>query len=169
MNNFNKIQQDVKNHCLNILGKIPYSWNVEKNEKGSFCFDEVSKKRRYGRVKNCEHCNREFIAIKDSISSCSCFCANQKKVKKVKVQCSWCKKEILKPASKLKYSKSGLFFCQRKCKDEAQRIDGLTEIHPSHYQDGHTAYSEKAFKHYGSKCVDCDITFKNFLQVHHKD
>jgi hypothetical protein len=92
-------------------------------------------------VKVCDYCNRNFLAIKNSIVSCSRFCSNQKKANRVELSCSWCGGKILKALSKLNGSKSGLYFCQRKCKDEAQKIEGLTEIHPSHYQNGASACS----------------------------
>lgn len=169
MEDFKKKQLEAEQYCIKRLGKIPCSWNIQKNQYGFFCNYNNSTKNRYGSVKNCEYCNREFIAIREGLNACSSFCSHKKTSKKVKVNCSWCKNEVLKPASKLKASKSGLYFCGRKCKDEAQKIDGLKEIHPKHYHDGSRAYSERAFNEYGYKCVDCNVTSRTFLQVHHKD
>lgn len=83
--------------------------------------------------------------------------------------CAQCNTAFYKSPSKLKSSKSGLVFCKRACKDQAQRIGGITEIQPVHY--GTTEhYRTLAFKAYPNFCSMCGY-FKHpeVLHIHHKD
>ena len=62
------------------------------------------------------------------------FCSKQclaKKPPKIKVKCASCNQSTFKLPSRIKLSKSGLFFCSRICKDKETRIGGL--IAPAHY------------------------------------
>lgn len=44
-----------------------------------------------------------------------------------------CKKHFHKAKSKLKNSKSGLYFCSSNCHNNAQRIGGIQAVLPSHF------------------------------------
>jgi 5-methylcytosine-specific restriction endonuclease McrA len=66
----------------------------------------------------------------------------------------------------MRNSKSGLFFCTRKCKDEAQRIGGLKEIMPSHYGTGQP-YRAICWRHHKKECVVCGEN--KIVAVHHYD
>ena len=51
-------------------------------------------------------------------------------------------------------SRSGLFFCNRVCKEKAQSIE--SQILPiKHYKGGKTSYRVRAFREYGKKCKEC--------------
>ena len=73
--------------------------------------------------------------------------------------------------SKMKISKSGLFFCKREHKDASQRIGGVKEIMPPHYGKGNKLYTcrKKLLKKHG-KCNRCGYD-ENIaaIIVHHKD
>lgn len=112
---------------------------------------------------------------------CSCpKCSEEQRTKRLssnrtEVICAYCGKKFLKPNSKLKNSKSGLYFCCREHKDLAQRIEfGLQEIWPEHYEqiDNPTicTYRKKALMIYPNRCAVCgwddDI---DILEVHHID
>jgi hypothetical protein len=105
---------------------------------------------------------------------CSRKCFGQRptrfKNKPANVICAYCNTNFYKSKSKLKKSKSGLHFCNRTCKDQAQGIGGLKAIQPAHYGNGGGSYRKRAFKHYPNKCNRCDYnTYISVLKVHHKD
>lgn len=164
-------QEKIKQIFIDKKISLPYTWSWKKDIKGLY-YNEPNGKKRYGIIKECLHCEREFLVRndwKEKVTMCSKFCNYEMQDKKIKLNCDWCKKSFSKQSSKLTNSKSGFYFCTKECKDNAQKIDGLKEIHPNHYKDGYSNYSERAFKKYGCKCVDCNITIKALLQVHHKD
>ncbi len=115
---------------------------------------------------------------KDIRSSCP-ICSEEKKNEKfaqdrIELECAYCGKKFVRSKSKLKNSKSGLYFCCREHKDLAQRIEsGFKEIQPSHYGNSinniHN-YRKNAFCNYAHKCAICgwneDI---DVLEVHHID
>jgi hypothetical protein len=135
----------------------------------------------------CEECGNLFERSNSEInrskrkglrSFCSgkCFGINHSKELKLKspapnVLCAWCGKQFYKNKSKLKLSKSGLYFCCRQHKDLAQRMDGLKELHLPHYGNGQFSdYRKLAKEKYGDTCCRCGFNkFPQILQVHHKD
>lgn len=133
--------------------------------------------------KICPVCNQEFNALIKEINRgnakvCSRKCArdNAKKASTKfnlpNVYCSYCKKEFYISQSKLKNSKSGLYFCCRQHKDMAQRLNsGFSVIWPSHYKNGkYINYRKLALEHYGKFCQVCGYNKSvSVLQVHHKD
>lgn len=133
--------------------------------------------------KVCPICNTEFDAPLREINrgnakvcsrQCGYISSSQKK-KKINVpntECSYCKKLFYKNPSKMCSSKSGLYFCCRKHKDAAQRIDsGFNTMWPSHYKSGTSVkYRKFALEYYGSYCQVCGYRkHPCILQVHHKD
>lgn len=122
----------------------------------------------------CDNCNINFLKTIRFINStnnyCSRQCASLSSRNRVTLYCSLCSKEFEKVKSALKKSKSGLYFCTRKCKDKAQRLEGIKEIQPPHYGTGKSSYREIAFRNFDSKCNKCgyDEHIK-ILEVHHKD
>lgn len=132
-------------------------------------------------TKKCGYCNSEFQALLKEIKRgggkyCCKLCANKAIAAKRKPLpsnciCTWCEKDFRIKEHRRKRSKSGLNFCSRNCKDEAQRIDNnIKEIQPSHYKDGSSVYRDRALKYYGNKCRSCNYNKNiNILQVHHID
>jgi hypothetical protein len=172
MTDFKKLQLEVEEYCLKKNGKLPDTWNIQKDGDKFFYVKKSTGKRRFGIINNCEYCKRAFLAkqgLSDNNVVCSNLCSNKRKLNRVQINCSWCKKEITKLASELKKSKKGFHFCNRICKEEAQKVSGLKEFYADAYKDGSRAYAERAFNHYGYKCVDCNVSSRTFLQVHHKD
>lgn len=76
---------------------------------------------------------------------------------------------FFKQPSSFRKSKSGLYFCNKKCKDEAQSIGGIVDIQPSHYKNGaYAKYGEK--KKDIQSCERCGYNLHpEILQVHHSD
>lgn len=129
---------------------------------------------------NCLNCNKDINPKKSELKrgngkfcsiSCSVQYQHRTKLKpKSNVICSYCKKPFYKSPSRMKRSKSGLFFCCREHKNIAQRINGIKEIHPSHFNNGSSVYRDIAFREYPHKCNRCDYDENTLaLIVHHKD
>lgn len=78
-------------------------------------------------------------------------------------------KFLKKKLSHLNNSKSGLYFCNRKCKDKAQKLGGIKEIMPSHY--GTSEISNKTFIESieNPQCAGCGENKIYLLCVHHID
>lgn len=168
---FTELQEKIAKSCLDKNGKIPDTWSFEANSKGIFYIESTTGKKRYGELKKCCSCNRDYVARKDwkNVIACSSFCATKLRESKIKLCCSWCGKETVKSPSKLNNSKHGLYFCNRECKENAQSIGGIETIQPDHYGDGTASYAARALRHYGEKCCDCGLSFKPLLSVHHVD
>lgn len=106
------------------------------------------------------------------------ICKEEDKIQKriangaVMVNCAYCGKQFIKPASKVR-SKSELYFCCREHKDLAQRVESgeqFDSMRPNHYKDGMYWYRQKALSHYEHQCAICgwneDV---DVLEVHHID
>jgi hypothetical protein len=172
MKDIKALQLEVEIFYKNNNKPIPATWSFEKDDKGTFYLEARTNKKRYGVVRNYLHCERNFLARNawlDKATTCGVFCRGSLQQNRVTLSCAWCEKEIVKNPSKLNNSKHGLHFCSRGCKDEAQRLDGLKELHLPHYKDGTREYASRAFRYYGEKCCDCGLTFKPLLSVHHVD
>lgn len=107
-------------------------------------FVEKNRKRRKGIAKTCLNCSKEFVTRADKKSPiyCGMKCSQESQRKKEQVVCSQCGVKFYKTPSKMRGSKSGLFFCSKKCKGKAQRIGGIKEIMPPHYGTSTRNYRE---------------------------
>lgn len=128
--------------------------------------------------RRCPMCQKGFGALVSEVRRgkgifCSLSCSSKRKrTAKANVTCAYCDKEFYKNPSKQKNSKSGLFFCCREHKDLAQRIGGIKEIQPPHYDRGshNTRYRTVALRILPSRCNRCGYEeHVEILQVHHKD
>ena len=89
-------------------------------------------------------------------------------------KCAQCGTDFYKRPSGFKNSKSGLYFCSRACKDNAQCLGGVSEIHPPHYGTAlngtPSTYRRIAFLTQPKVCSACGYdTHPEILEVHHKD
>ena len=127
--------------------------------------------RRSAKYSICQTCEKKFLHSKRRVQRyCSRDCV-PKQSANLNVECSQCGKVFHKSPSSMKQSKSGLFFCSRKCKDEAQRIGGIEEIMPPHYgtSDGLTVYRNK-FSDSELICSRCQYSeFLCSVHIHHID
>jgi hypothetical protein len=138
-------------------------------------FIDSNGRKRSGIKRTCVVCNKEFCTRKDQpYTCCSAECKRINSIKRYKTECAWCEKEIeRRPSHK---TKSGLFFCSKACKDEAQKIGGLEEIQPSHYGTGKLR-SESYRKEYKRlnevvrlTCSRCGYDeFECGIDIHHVD
>lgn len=89
------------------------------------------------------------------------------------VQCAYCKVMFYKTQyALLNGSKSGLYFCCREHKDNAQKIGGFKEIMPPHYGigDPKNIYRRKALANKKAQCERCGYNQNPAaIVVHHKD
>lgn len=131
--------------------------------------------KRKAHIHKCEYCEKEFLRRENVTRPkkyCSIDCKNKAKVKKIEVKCANCGKNIYKNPSKLKNSKHGYYFCNRKCKEEAQSLKGnCLHIRPSHYgtSEGREVYKNLIRNSPHPICEGCGENCLYLLQVHHKD
>jgi hypothetical protein len=89
------------------------------------------------------------------------------------VTCALCDVKFYKSTQEQKLSKSGLFFCSRAHKDEAQRIGGIEAIMPPHYGTSTAIvpeYRKKALKFLPNCCAVCGwAEYVAVLEVNHKN
>lgn len=141
--------------------------------------DSQGKRRTYLEL-SCSGCGSLFHRLKKTVNKnlskgitkeyCSFQCRLTDEGKTVVVKCAFCGKKVKKATSKLRNSKHGIYFCNRGCKDNGQRVEsGITDIQPPHYHDGANYYSKLARKSHGNVCKDCGNSFSPLLSVHHID
>jgi 5-methylcytosine-specific restriction endonuclease McrA len=123
----------------------------------------------------CQQCGEEFFVPKHRLERarfCSkgCSSAAKSQAASIMAECAQCGKPVVRKQSQTSNSKSGLFFCDRACKEMAQRIGGVTAIQPSHYGTTRTDYRETAFRAKPAKCEVCGYSeIPEVLMVHHVD
>lgn len=126
---------------------------------------------------NCKNCSKPFVAKPSDVKRgyakfCSRSCSGSSKKEKLpNVTCAYCSMDFYKPQSKLK-SKNNIYFCSRQHKDIAQRIGGISAIHPPHYgkKTPKFDYRSLAFRELPNECKYCGYNrYLPVLDVHHKD
>lgn len=141
--------------------------------------DKYGKLRKHAYVA-CNTCKCLFLKRLDFITrrpnynhycSVDCSRANLKPNSKILVNCAYCNDSIYRTKSSIKKSKSGLVFCNRKCKENAQKIGGIKEIQPNHYGTASIIdYRKLAFEMLDPKCNKCGYNkYVEVLEVHHID
>ena len=81
-------------------------------------------------------------------------------------------KNVEKKISQLKKAKHGFYFCNRDCKEEAQKLGGkCPQIRPAHFGTGTGVHSYRSAMKEEIKagCIDCFNKTEYLLVVHHKD
>lgn len=136
--------------------------------------DEYDKKRRTLYYHICDLCGNEFLAPKHlKLKYCSPACGYASQKDRLNIVCDTCGNEFEIKPSRLKNSKSGKYFCTRECKDKAQRLEGLPELHLPHYGTGKSHYRQRALNTKANVCAICGIDHWNgikiTLDVHHID
>lgn len=144
-----------------------------------YIIDKEGKKRKAVKI-ICEYCGKEFLKPERFIKKhkhdfCSKQCSYNFQKTSIKLTCAYCGKEFERKPSKLACSKSGIYFCSRQCKDEAQKINNeFKAIQPSHYGiTKHTDYTPQhvyqriCFSKHQHKCCICGE--EKIIAVHHYD
>ena len=107
-------------------------------------------KKRTGIVKICNWCSTKFIAraySNNPANFCSRECSYEYRKKRVLVRCLCCNAQFERTKCRVRKAN----FCDRKCKEKYQ-----SETQHPNWQGGHYTYRQRAFKHYGKKCVSGD-------------
>ena len=142
-----------------------------------YIIDNQGKKRKATRVL-CEQCGKSFLKPTRFLAEhnyCSKQCTFDSRKQRVELKCDLCGKMYEIVQSGLNRSRSGLHFCSRQCKDEAQKIkNGFVKMHPSHY--GKTIwgdyvpgniYQRICFEKHPHRCCVCGE--EKIVAVHHYD
>lgn len=136
--------------------------------------------------KNCLNCNKEFYTEQRYIDRghgkyCSQKCSstyyqNSLPKNQPNCVCAVCSIPFYRSDFRKTKSKSGIYFCNRKCKDLGQTLNfGIKEIMPKHFgtakKDASGHYRRVAFNaHDKTKCNLCGYSsHPEILVVHHKD
>jgi hypothetical protein len=134
-------------------------------------FIDTDGRKRRGILVKCKQCDKEFLTRRDQPSKyCSLDCSSLASRKRKLVSCAKCGKQIEKIVSKMR-SKSGLYFCSRECKDQAQKLGGIKEIMPPHYGTASGKYTYRdLFENEEFVCARCGYKeFKLVVCIHHID
>jgi HNH endonuclease len=121
-------------------------------------------------IHTCKQCKVNFYVPKcKERFFCSKKCSSDSKLVITTINCAYCFNKFERRVSKLRGSKSGLHFCNRKCKDKAQSLESSVLAKPDHYGNGSSNYRDIAFRHYQHNCNRCGYKEYPILRVHHKD
>ncbi len=121
----------------------------------------------------CNFCEKEFKRKRSQIKLavkhyCSITCSEKGRRNGKNVLCSTCGLEVYKPLKALKGSKSGEYFCTKKC-----LLKWLTKVDHEHpnWKNGSFSYRQRLFreKRVESICVLCAENDSRMLAVHHID
>lgn len=127
-------------------------------------------KKRLGTQVTCPACTKVFWTRADRLrKACSAICRGALRQSRVTCECAHCHKRFERTKSKTLQPKSGLHFCDRTCKDAAQRIGGVAAIMPPHYGTGGVDY-RSLFTSEEMVCARCGYQeFDCSVDIHHID
>ena len=138
-----------------------------------YLIDNCGKRRKALEV-TCNYCYSKFLKRLKWVKPLN-FCNHKCKAlyykQNIEYKCSYCNNTFLSDKSRVNGSKSGLLFCSRLCKDNAQKIDsGIDQLKLPHYNDGYSEYRNRAFNKYKPECEYCKYSeCIGILEVHHLD
>lgn len=139
-----------------------------------YIIDNCGKRRKASRI-GCDQCGIEFLKESRFIGKnnyCSKKCSiDSKRADRINITCAWCGENFKRNPSRLVNSRSGIYFCSRRCKDSGQKKkNGIKEIWPEHYHIEPVDYRKLAFDAYENVCCGCGYDkYKSILEVHHID
>lgn len=131
---------------------------------------DTTGRKRTGVLICCLICGKLVPTRKDQPAKyCSVDCSRLSRRNRLSYLCARCGKEFERAPSK-EVSKSKLFFCSRKCKDDAQRLKGgMPELFLSHYGTGTRSY-RSLFEEKDLVCRRCGYDeFSEGVDIHHID
>lgn len=129
---------------------------------------------------SCQWCQSEFFPSQRELNRgngkfCSRSCGIRhthecnRKTRLPNTLCAYCTTPFWASQRRQNLSKSGLLFCGRSCKNLAQRLEGIPEMHPEHYGSG-VSYRKIGLRNCGQICSGCGFSsVPEILQVHHRD
>src|SRR6478735_704407 len=128
-------------------------------------------RRMYALV--CPICNKKIYlpkhVLRDRVA-CSRSCSDIVRQRTIKKTCAHCGNEFFRRSAHLQNSKSGMFFCNRKCKEDSQSYGGkLDQIIPNR-RGGKYTYRKRALGNLGKECAKCGYgKDQRMLDVDHID
>src|SRR5258706_2460066 len=85
---------------------------------------------------------------------CSLACSAKAQRNQEQLVCAYCHQQFeRRPGDKR--SKTGHYFCSRRCKDAAQGIEGIDQFSSPRTNTGAGSYRVRAIKSFGAKCSQC--------------
>ena len=122
----------------------------------------------------CVICGKKFLRKKSQVilgggNYCSNKCRFIGRKNGKNVLCSFCGKEVYRSSKELKRSKSGEYFCSKKCL--FAQIYKKYEGHPNWTGGFHAEYRKKLIKYgkSGNSCLLCNENNFKILVAHHID
>lgn len=85
------------------------------------------------------------------------------------VNCAFCGKELRKPASHLKQSKTGNLYCNNSCANSKNNSLFKSGANHPNYTNGKGSYRNMKLRIDEKKCESCGIEDIRVLEVHHID
>ena len=133
----------------------------------------------------CQQCGNIFLACAKELKrgnskfcSLSCSSKSHKKNPEPNCACAYCGSRFYRSKSKQINTRNGFSFCDRKCKENAQRLDSdnpVEAIRPKHFGkgDGSTTYRKSYIARDQLSNWACDRCgydeIPEIIQLHHKD
>lgn len=119
----------------------------------------------------CRFCSKIFLKRKGGEKVfCSPKCFYLSIQKRIEKQCAFCSKIIFRKPNQLLRSKHGYYFCDRICKEEAQRQGNIKEIMPfKGVSKSRWKSKSLRIRLKSAKCIGCKEKRKYLLQSHHID
>ena len=124
----NLIKEEIS--TFNYENSEKFKWFRDENEEIFFLENKTGKKR-FGRLINCENCNREFcVRIREKAKYCSRVCSQKgSRVERKKLNCSSCDKEFLRTENRLQLSKRGfLAVVEKSIQTYLKAIDNIDKL-----------------------------------------
>lgn len=100
---------------------------------------------------------------------CSTECRIASKNKRREYKCSNCGKTVIKRPCDVKKSLSGNVFCSHSCAASYNNSHYRTGENNPNWNNFGSSYKRKAKEAYKPKCVICDESDEDVLEVHHLD
>ena len=131
--------------------------------EGGFYIQACGRRKLVHR-KVCTNCNMDYwspLSVRSKFCSQECTQEYDHVQNSIKLECAYCGNIFLRAKSKLKNSKSGLYFCNKKCKGIGRRLSsGLTDIQPPHYGTTNCDYRGRAITNFEHCCSNptCELT-----------
>lgn len=125
-------------------------------------------------IKQCKQCKNDFTAARSRIQFCSTRCQYDAQRRQVEVTCAYCGTtfSVKQSIHEKNANKSGMFFCGRSCKEQAQisQESRFSAIIPSHYGTGKHNYRPYLMRRTIPQCARCGYNDKSeMIDVDHID
>lgn len=99
---------------------------------------------------------------------CSAECRSKSQFNGKSFKCYICGKEVYRSLAKIGHSKSGKYFCSKKCQTLWRNSFFVEDRHPN-WTDGISIYKKILRNDKSPKCLLCKIEDERVLICHHKD